>query len=307
MNPWIEFTKDESTIISLNDDENIKRHSAYNSKRTHNASAIYGINKFSDLSQEEFRKLYLLDSRLLYSAVTCDCPPAAPSINPPTTSYPLKFDWRDKKVVTPVKNQKACGACWAFSVVETVESMVGIKYNSTPGLSVQQVIDCAGGPNQGCNGGDTCNAIDWMKTSRTALVKEELYPLTDSSDACKMFPSGQKGARVKDFQCYGFTNSLTYPEREEELWKWLYHYGPLSISVDATTWNDYLGGIIQYHCEAWNNHAVQIIGYDRSGPIPYYIARNSWGTDWGIDGYLHIKIGKNVCGVANRVSRIITY
>ena len=52
------------------------------------------------------------------------------------------------------------------------------------------------------------------------------------------------------------------------------------------------------------NHAVQIVGYDRSGPIPYYIVRNSWGTNFGKNGYARIEIGKNVCGVANQVSSI---
>jgi len=41
---------------------------------------------------------------------------------------------------------------------------------------------------------------------------------------------------------------------------------------------------------------VQIVGYDTTGPVPYYIVRNSWGKDFGIDGYIHIAMGRNLCG-----------
>lgn len=50
------------------------------------------------------------------------------------------------------------------------------------------------------------------------------------------------------------------------LWKLAFE-GPLTAAVDATTWQDYLGGVIQFHCETKRNHAVQIVGYDISGQI----------------------------------------
>ena len=47
--------------------------------------------------------------------------------------------------------------------------------------------------------------------------------------------------------------------------------GPLAAIVDAVSWQDYLGGIIQHHCSSqWSNHAVLIVGYDASGTgCPY--------------------------------------
>lgn len=72
-------------------------------------------------------------------------------------------------------------------------------------------------------------------------------------------------------------------------------------------WQYYLGGIIQYHCDknpVHLNHAVQIVGYDRSGDVPYYFVRNSWGVNFGDNGYVKIEIGKNLCGIASQVSAI---
>jgi C1A family cysteine protease len=38
------------------------------------------------------------------------------------------------------------------------------------------------------------------------------------------------------------------------------------------------------------DHAVTVVGYNTSGPVPYYIVRNSWGSDWGEGGYINLAI-----------------
>lgn len=78
----------------------------------------------------------------------------------------------------------------------------------------------------------------------------------------------------------------------------------MSAAVNAVSWQNYLGGIIQFHCSGSHgllNHAVQIVGYDLDAQIPHYIVRNSWGADFGDKGYLYIGIGQNLCGIANEV------
>lgn len=81
----------------------------------------------------------------------------------------------------------------------------------------------------------------------------------------------------------------------------LAHHGPVAVAVNAVNWQNYLGGVIQFHCDGGPkhiNHAVQIVGYDRSAPVPHYIVRNSWGVEFGHNGYLYIAIGSNLCGMA---------
>ncbi len=56
-------------------------------------------------------------------------------------------------------------------------------------------------------------------------------------------------------------------------------HGPLSVCVDASTWDSYQGGIIERNCGRQIDHCVQIVGWDDSGNIPYWIVRNSWGAD----------------------------
>lgn len=74
----------------------------------------------------------------------------------------------------------------------------------------------------------------------------------------------------------------------------------MAAAVNALSWQNYLGGVIQYHCDgSFNNlnHAVQITGYDKSAAIPHYIIKNSWGTNFGDKGYMYIGIGSNLCGM----------
>jgi cathepsin O len=93
-----------------------------------------------------------------------------------------------------------------------------------------------------------------------------------------------------NYTCNSFVN------QEDKIVALLNTLGPLSVAVDGASWQDYLGGVIQYHCETNLNHAAVIVGYDRTTSPGYYIVRNSWGRSFGLDGYLHIAMGSNLCG-----------
>lgn len=117
---------------------------------------------------------------------------------------------------------------------------------------------------------------------------------------------------LDSIRTHQFVNNIclprfSYVNSEEKILHILANYGPVTVAVNAMLWQHYLGGIIQYHCDgaiANLNHAVLIVGYDRTGDIPHYIAQNSWGSDFGDNGYVKIAYGKNVCGIANQVSTI---
>ncbi|XP_060102589.1 cathepsin O [Heteronotia binoei] len=272
--------------------ESVKRIRNLNSlSPSDSITAFYGINQFSHLFPEEFRSIYL---RSRPSTV----PKYVPEPEGTETPLPARFDWRDKNVVTSVRNQEACGGCWAFSVVGGVESAYAIKRNVLEELSVQQVIDCSY-ENNGCNGGSTISALYWLNQTRVKLVRDSRYPFKAQTGLCHYFSHSDFGISSTGYAAFDFSG------HEEEMMKILVKWGPLVIIVDATSWQDYLGGIIQYHCSSGEaNHAVLITGFDTTGSIPYWIVRNSWGRSWGIDGYAHVKIGSNVCGIADEVSAV---
>eukprot|EP01092_Planopodium_desertum_P015577 TRINITY_DN827_c0_g1_i3.p2 TRINITY_DN827_c0_g1~~TRINITY_DN827_c0_g1_i3.p2 ORF type:complete len:213 (-),score=73.41 TRINITY_DN827_c0_g1_i3:56-694(-) len=138
---------------------------------------IYGITKFSDISPQEFRKIYL-------TAKPNDPHKLAAHYAPQKYTGPLpnSFDWTTKGAVTPIKNQEQCGSCWAFSTVETIESAWFLSGKSLPVLSPQQIVDCdVNNGDMGCEGGDTTTAYQYVMTAG-GLDSEASYPYTGVAD-----------------------------------------------------------------------------------------------------------------------------
>ncbi|XP_053975133.1 cathepsin O-like [Hylaeus volcanicus] len=284
-----------------------------NGLRPSQESAYYGLTAYSDMSEEEFLAQTLVPDlpvrgvkhvnasyhRQHRSKQSIDR--SKRSLQP--INMPLKFDWREKGVVTPVREQGSCGACWAFSTVQVAESMLAIKNGTLRTLSVQEMIDCARNGNFGCEGGDICSLLSWLLVSKVEIFQESSYPLTRQTSMCKLNKTLEKapGIRIKDFTCDSFRDA------EDDLLVTLATHGPVAAAVNALSWQNYLGGVIQYHCDGSFdslNHAVQIVGYDKSATIPHYIIKNSWGSRFGDKGYIYIGIGGNLCGIANQVSSL---
>ena len=72
--------------------------------------------------------------------------------------------------------------------------------------------------------------------------------------------------------------------------------GPISICVDASTWQYYTGGVLKSNCGQQLDHCVQLVGYTSGNA---WLVRNSWTASWGMQGYIEIEIGQNLCGIAN--------
>ncbi|XP_005401004.1 PREDICTED: cathepsin O isoform X2 [Chinchilla lanigera] len=274
--------------------ESLKRHQYLNSLFPHeNSTAFYGINQFSYLFPEEFKAIYLRSKPSRAPRYSAEVRTSIPS-----TSLPLRFDWREKHVVTQVRNQQTCGGCWAFSVVGAVESAWAIRGEPLEDLSAQQVIDCSYN-NFGCNGGSPLSALSWLNKTRVKLVRDSEYPFKAQNGLCRYFSSSQPGFSIRDYVAYDFS------DQEDAMAQALLLSGPLVVIVDAVSWQDYLGGVIQHHCSSGKaNHAVLVTGFDQTGSTPYWIVRNSWGSSWGAEGYAYVKMRNNTCGIADSVSAV---
>lgn len=291
------FTLHFNRQYEVNSEEFNRRHAFFqNSTQRHlylnsfssSGSAEYGVNQFSDLSQEEFRDVYL-------QAVSDKAPPFSGRIS---EELPARLDWRDKGIVGPVQNQEACGSCWAFSVVGAVQSVHAMGGGPLQPLSVQQVVDCSY-QDAGCNGGSPSRTLHWLQQKQVKLVSKAEYPYKAKTGICHFFPPSDGVVAIRNF------TTLDFSGQEQAMMAQLLHRGPLVAVVDAISWQDYLGGIIQHHCSShWSNHAVLVVGYDTAGQIPYWIIQNSWGTSWGNQGYVYVKIGGNLCGIADSVAAV---
>jgi len=258
---------------------------------------VYGVTKFSDLTTAEFKATYLgFKSGGKLPKAKIAVPPKGPNA---TTA-----DWRTKGAVTPVKDQQQCGSCWAFSATEQIESNWFLAGNELIELSPQQIVSCDT-TDAGCGGGWTYNAYAYVQGAG-GLDTDASYPYTsgagDSGTCDNPLPSSP-AAQITGF---GYAvppcqDSCTSQD-ETTMANYMAANSPLSVCVDAESWQDYSSGILTDNCpSAYSDidHCVQAVGFDTTGPTPYWIVRNSWNTNWGEQGFIRVAMGSNLCGIAD--------
>jgi len=255
-------------------------------------SATYGMTKFMDLTTDEFRALYLMPKDL-YANFQVDSNKVMAPLAP--VALPDSYDWRDKKAVTNVYDQGQCGSCWAFSATETIESYNFLAGHTLTSLSPQQIVDCDTDC-YGCNGGWTQNAFNYVINAggQDTLAS---YPY-DAQDGNCAFKPANIGAKLSSW------SFVTQSDDENAMQQAVYQKGPLSICVDASSWQFYNGGVIQ-SCGQQVDHCVMITGYATISGIPAWTVRNSWGTSWGLSGYLYVARGANVCAIGSCVITLV--
>jgi cathepsin F len=269
----------------------IDRVQARNAK---SGSATFGLTKYADMTPEEFKSTllgYIRPSERSDVGV----------LTPQDIDVPQTLDWRTKNMVTPVKNQEQCGSCWAFSVTENIESMYCMKNQidcaTFPPLAPQEIVDCDT-VDQGCNGGDPPTAYQFVM-QEGGMEDESDYPYTAQDGTCN-FQANLVKVTITNWQ-YATQNS-----DETTMQNNLVSWGPLSICVDAEPWQDYTGGVLMASdCDTQLDHCVQLVGYDMTQSTPFWIVRNSWGADWGENGYIRLQYGQDTCGCADEATSAI--
>jgi cathepsin F len=255
-------------------------------------TATYGVTKFSDLSEQEFRSKYLMPK---FSAK--DAKPGKLAVFNSSWVAPPKqssFDWNSKGAVTAVYNQGQCGSCWAFSATETIESYWFLAGNSLTQLAMQQIVDCDT-TDQGCNGGWTYDAYQYVM-SAGGIEPLSDYAYTAETGTCA-FNAGEVAAKISNWAY------VTQSKDEGAMLTWVQNSGPASICVDASSWSSYTGGVMS-SCTDSLDHCVQLTGFGSYSGEDAWNVRNSWGTDWGEAGYIYLLRGQDTCGCAEVVTSV---
>jgi len=261
------------------------------SRNARSTNPVFGLTKFSDMSTDEFRA-YL---GYVQPAHREDVPVA---LYIDGAAVPQTLDWRTKNMVTPVKDQGQCGSCWAFSVTENIESMycmaTGTDCTQLSPLAPQEIVDCDT-VDQGCDGGDPPTAYKFV-ISEGGMEDESDYPYQAADGTCA-FQASLSKITISGFQ-YATQNS-----DEPTMQQSLVTAGPLSICVDAEPWQDYTSGVMMgSDCATTLDHCVELVGYDMTQSTPFWIVRNSWGMNWGENGYIRLQYGQDTCGCADEAT-----
>lgn len=203
------------------------------------------------------------------------------------------LDYRELNAVTPVKNQRQCGSCWAFSAVGALEGKNAIATGELKRFSEQRMVDCSKS-NHGCEGGLMHLAYDDLMWGDYGLPLEEDYPYLGIKRNCNSTLKGDVGASLLG---YNFVLSHSSDALKRAL-----QYSPVAIALagDPMEFLFYGEGIFdERETSKENTHAVLLVGYNTTNEVPYWIIKNSWSKKWGEDGYIRVKMedGEGILGM----------
>eukprot|EP01098_Paradermamoeba_levis_P009961 TRINITY_DN4177_c0_g1_i2.p1 TRINITY_DN4177_c0_g1~~TRINITY_DN4177_c0_g1_i2.p1 ORF type:complete len:281 (-),score=71.85 TRINITY_DN4177_c0_g1_i2:304-1146(-) len=224
---------------------------------------------------------------------------------------PAEFDWRNKNVVTPVKNQAKCGSCWAFGSVAVIESAWALAGNPLVSLSEGQLVDCTRDTpyyNHACCGGWFPRAWDYVQ--KNGITGEISYPYLHQNNKCVNHTQNYTKCNLTSDAVARISGHEAIPSRNESLMlSASYTYGPIVVTMNVNqTWRFYSSGVYDGHdCNTFQlNHNPVIVGWgkDNSTGWDFWILKNSWGPTWGLGGYIKMRRGINQCGLAERTGYV---
>jgi len=215
---------------------------------------------------------------------------------------PDYVNWVTLGGVTPVKNQGACGSCWAFSTTGSLEGAKFVKTGELVSLSEQNLLDCDH-QDLGCNGGLMDDAFKFDEKNG-GLCSEDDYPYTakQAKECNPMKCEDVPGSEVTAFH--------DVPAGEVDTMLRALAMQPVSVAIQADqfAFQFYKGGVLTAKCGEQLDHGVLAVGYgsDLETNEPYFLVKNSWGETWGEHGFIRLSRNSEnengMCGILKMAS-----
>merc|ERR1719265_3058325 len=214
---------------------------------------------------------------------------------------PSSVDWTTKGAVTPVKNQGQCGSCWSFSATGSLEGAWEIATGKLVSISEQQLVDCSKAEgNQGCQGGLMDDAFKYME--QNGMCTEESYSYTAKNGQCHASGCtiGVPKGSVSGFKDVSRDDENSLMEAVSK--------GPVSVAIEAdkSVFQLYKTGVLDSTgCGTQLDHGVLVVGYGELSGKKYWKVKNSWGSSWGMSGYILLGRGlgsAGECGILSQPS-----
>ena len=253
-------------------------------------------------------------------------PKAFPESEP--GSLPDSFDSRSQwplcASIGTIRDQSACGSCWAYGAAEAISDRICIHSNQTDQtlISAEDILSCCYNCGNGCDGGYTQKAWEYYTNQgapsgglygdQASCKPASMPPCAHHAQSSKYPPCPQNyyptpgckyscepGYPVKYSKDLRF-GSRSYGVKGEDNFKAeIVAFGP--IEAVFTVYQDfftYKSGVYSHLTGSKvGGHAIKIIGYGTEGGVNYWICANSWNESWGENGFFKIKRGDNECGI----------
>jgi cathepsin X len=244
-------------------------------------------------------------------------------------SIPTEWLWNDANgtnYLTNMFNQHVpqyCGSCWAHAATSAFSDRIKIARNAAwPdfNISPQPLISCLDNgdwpntkTNQGCHGGEPLDAFKWMNENEITDRTTSIYFARGYDNGQKCSPmtlarncSPHEACFVPDEYPVFHTEQYGEVIGDQEMMNEIYQRGPIACGVAVPqSLEDYTGGI---YCDDSGDvsivHDISVVGYgvDKDTGADYWLMRNSWGTQWGEQGFARICRGKNNIGIESNCS-----
>uniref|UniRef100_G3SZW4 Cathepsin B n=1 Tax=Loxodonta africana TaxID=9785 RepID=G3SZW4_LOXAF len=246
-------------------------------------------------------------------------------------NFDARENWPNCPTIKEIRDQGSCGSCWAFGAVEAISDRVCIHTNGNVNVEVsaEDLLTCCHMEcGDGCNGGFPAGA--WNFWTKKGLVSGGLYD-SHSQIGCRPYsippcehhvngsrpPCKGEGGETpkcsktcepgyspsyKEDKHYGYS-SYGVPSSEQEIMAEIYKNGPVEGAFSVyTDFLVYKSGVYQHVTgEEVGGHAIRILGWGVENGTPYWLAANSWNTDWGDNGFFKILRGQDHCGIESEI------
>uniref|UniRef100_A0A0D9WB50 Peptidase C1A papain C-terminal domain-containing protein n=1 Tax=Leersia perrieri TaxID=77586 RepID=A0A0D9WB50_9ORYZ len=216
---------------------------------------------------------------------------------------PVAIDWRQEGKVTSVKDQFACGCCWAFVAAAAVEGLEAIWHGELDDLSPQQLMDCDTS-SEACDGGSYVRAFEWIH--QKGLARYAQYPYLARRGPCS----------TSVVPVVGIDGHVLVPPLSEVDLRTAVSDQPVAILIDARdiAFKRYTVGIYKGPCSGANvTHSMLVVGYNStSSGDGFWILKNSWWQNWGENGYMLLRRKVNdesygTCGILKKPAYPVNY
>jgi len=248
----------------------------------------FALNSKSDLSPSEFISKISSSLSTQYSQELDR--PFISDHHLQATHINDSIDWHAAGHVTEPIDQSECGGCYAFSASSALESRCSISGMPLRNLSVQEVVDCTKHwGNHDCDGGSMVNVYRYAhKMGGLCERKSYQYRGSEKKQKCRNLCD-----HFNPVKGWGILQSGS----EYKLMKAL-NKGPLAIGIHIDhVIQHYDSGVLDHKCNDDLNHAALVVGYGEENGMKYWKIKNSWGTDWGENGFMRICRSCNRNGV----------